>query len=74
MSETGQEAIDDACVAWGTYAIRAVDKASGAESTQTGRFTDVQKKIGGCWLYVVDRPSDDPPAKPATAAATASTP
>ena len=74
MSEIGQEAIDDARVAWGTYAIRVVDKASGAESTQTGRFTDVQKKIDGRWLYVVDHPSDDPPAKPATAAAAASTP
>lgn len=74
MSEIGQEAIGDARVAWGTYAIRAVDKASGVESTQTGRFTDVQKKIDGRWLYVVDHPSDDPPAKPATAAAGTSAP
>ena len=74
MSEIGQETIGDARVAWGTYAIRAIDKASGAESTQTGRFTDVQKKIDGRWLYVVDHPSDDPPAKPATAAAAAPTP
>ena len=34
----------------------------------------VQKKIDGRWQYVVDHPSDDPPAKPATAAAAAPTP
>lgn len=62
MTEIGHESLGDTRVAWGTYAIRAVDKASGAEFTQTGRFTDVQKKVDGRWLYLVDHPSDDPPA------------
>ena len=63
--DLGHESIDDVRVAWGTYAIRAIDKATGVESTDNGRFTDVQKKIGGRWLYVVDHPSSDPPAAPA---------
>jgi ketosteroid isomerase-like protein len=28
-------------------------------------ITDVQKKIDGRWLYIVDHPSDDPPPPPA---------
>ncbi|WP_162433278.1 hypothetical protein [Pseudoxanthomonas koreensis] len=44
------------------------DKAGGAEFSSTGRFTDVQKKIDGRWLYVVDHPSGDPPARPAAPA------
>ena len=51
----------DTRTAWGTYEIRAVVKASGAEVVQSGRFTDVTKKIDGRWLYLVDHPSDDPP-------------
>lgn len=47
--------------AWGTYEIRMVDKATGAESVQRGRYTDVSKRIDGRWLYLVDHPSDDPP-------------
>lgn len=65
MTEIGHEGTGEARTSWGTYAIRAVDNASGAEFTQNGRYTDVQKKIGGRWLYVVDHPSDDPPAPPA---------
>ena len=64
MTPIGHQSVDDLHVGWGTYAIRAVDKASGAEFTQNGRYTDLQKKIDGRWLYVVDHPSDDPPAKP----------
>jgi uncharacterized protein (TIGR02246 family) len=51
----------DTRTAWGTYEIRMVDKTSGAEMVQRGRFTDVSKKIAGRWLYLVDHPSDDPP-------------
>jgi len=52
----------DTRTAWGNYEIRMVDKASGAEVVQRGRYTDVSKKIDGRWLYVVDHPSDDPAA------------
>lgn len=65
MTNIGQESVGDSRVSWGTYVIRMVDKASQAESVQTGRYTDVQKLVDGRWLYIVDHPSDDPapPAK-----------
>ena len=50
----------DTRTAWGTYEIRMVDKATGAERVQRGRYIDVSKRIDGRWLYVVDHPSDDP--------------
>lgn len=62
LSPIGHEDMGQAKVSWGTYAIRVVDKATGAESLQNGRYTDVQKLIHGRWLYIVDHPSDDPPA------------
>ena len=60
MTAIGHEVLGDTGVVWGTYAIRVVNKATQAESLQRGRFTDVQKKIDGRWLYAVDHPSDDP--------------
>ena len=60
LTTIGQETVGDARVAWGTYAISAVDKAAKAEWVQRGRFTDVQKLVDGRWLYIVDHPSDDP--------------
>ena len=60
MTAMGHESVGDTRVSWGTYAIRMVDKATQAEILQRGRFTDVQKKIDGRWLYTVDHPSDDP--------------
>ena len=60
LSQIGQEAVGDTKVAWGTYAMTVVDKATQVESVQRGRYTDVQKKIDGRWLYTVDHPSDDP--------------
>ena len=60
----GHEVMGDAKVSWGTYLFRVVDKATGTESVTRGRFTDVSKKIDGRWLYLVDHPSDDPPAAP----------
>ena len=40
-----------------------VDKASRAESVQTGRYTDVQE-TGRQALAIVDHPSDDPAPPP----------
>lgn len=37
-----------------------VDKASGAEVVQRGRYTGVTKQVDGHWLYLVDHPSNDP--------------
>ncbi|MFT3898542.1 MAG: SgcJ/EcaC family oxidoreductase [Thermomonas sp.] len=56
----GGEAVGDARVAWGTYAITMEDKATHAVSIERGRYTDVQKKIDGRWQYIVDHPSDEP--------------
>ena len=60
LSPIGGEAVGDAHVAWGTYAITFVDKKTGVQTVERGRYTDVQKKIGGRWQYIVDHPSDDP--------------
>lgn len=62
LTEMGQESLGDATASWGTFMIRAVDKATGAESVEDGRYTDVTKKIDGHWRYIVDHPSDDPSA------------
>jgi uncharacterized protein (TIGR02246 family) len=56
MTATG-----DTRTTWGTYVFTMVDKATQAETTERGRYVDVQKLIDGKWLYVVDHPSDDPP-------------
>lgn len=64
MTTIGQQDVDDLRLAWGTYTISGVEKATGKAFTQNGRYTDMQKKIDGRWLYVVDHPSDDPPAAP----------
>ncbi|GAA4867964.1 nuclear transport factor 2 family protein [Luteimonas vadosa] len=58
----GQESMGDTRVAWGTYEIHFVDKATQVESVDRGRFVDVQKKIDGRWLYTVDHPSSEPAA------------
>ena len=55
-----EKVMGDTRVGWGTYSIRLVDKATKAESVVTGRYTDVQKRVGGKWLYIVDHASDDP--------------
>ena len=66
LSQIGEAGMGDTHATWGTYAITMVDKTTGAETVERGRYTDVQKKIGGKWQYIVDHPSDDP--APAAAA------
>ena len=61
LSPIGEETVGQTMVTWGTYTVSLVDKKTQAESVTRGRYTDVQKKIGGRWLYIVDHPSDDPP-------------
>ena len=62
LNAIGGEAVGDARVAWGTYAITMEDKATHAVTVERGRYTDVQKKIDGRWQYIVDHPSDEPAA------------
>ncbi|QSX77959.1 YybH family protein [Agrilutibacter solisilvae] len=61
LSQIGEETVGPTKVTWGTYTVSHVDKATQAEAVTHGRYIDVQKKIGGRWLYIVDHPSDDPP-------------
>ena len=60
LTQMGSEGAGDTHVAWGTFSVSLVDKKTNAESVMTGRYTDVQKMIGGKWLYIVDHASDDP--------------
>ena len=60
LSQLGEETMGNTRVTWGTYVVNLVDKKTQAESVERGRYTDVQKKIDGRWLYIVDHPSDDP--------------
>ncbi|BCT91406.1 hypothetical protein LYSHEL_04300 [Lysobacter helvus] len=60
LTQLGEEAMGDTRVTWGTYVVNLVDKKTQAASVERGRYTDVQKKIDGRWVYIVDHPSDDP--------------
>ncbi|KGQ19266.1 hypothetical protein LF41_2912 [Lysobacter dokdonensis DS-58] len=60
LTPIGGEEMGDVHVAWGTFSISVVDKASKAESVMVGRYTDVQRKVDGRWLYIADHASDDP--------------
>lgn len=62
LNPIGHEHMGNAMASWGTFVVRMTDKATGAETTEHGRYTDVSRKIDGRWLYMVDHPSDDPPA------------
>jgi uncharacterized protein (TIGR02246 family) len=68
LTPMGGSTAGDTAVAWGTYTIVMVSKDSGAEVTEVGRYTDVQKKIDGRWQYIVDHASDDPAPVAADAA------
>ncbi len=63
LTAMGEEAMGDTKAAWGRYAIQLVNKATGVESIENGRYTEISKRIDGHWLYIVDHPSDDPPAE-----------
>jgi uncharacterized protein (TIGR02246 family) len=60
LNQIGEEAMGDTRVTWGNYTITLVDKASGKQTMENGRYVDVQKKIDGRWQYIVDHPSDEP--------------
>lgn len=49
---------------WGNFTLVTASKSDGKEVTQVGRYTDVSRKIGGKWMYLVDHASDDPPPAP----------
>lgn len=61
LRQIGEAASADTRTVWGTYTVTSVHRATQKESVEHGRYVDVQKLIGGKWLYVVDHPSSDPP-------------
>src|SRR5262249_33437584 len=50
---------------WGNFSLSLKQKADGKAVMMTGRFTDVQEKRNGQWVYVADHASGDPPPKTA---------
>jgi len=60
MTQLGVKTVGDESVGWGTYTVTSAPNAGGASTTQSGRYTEVAKKIDGNWVYVVDHASDDP--------------
>jgi uncharacterized protein (TIGR02246 family) len=65
ITPMGDVMVGDDATSWGTFVLVAVDRKTGEESTEVGRYVDVSKKIDGKWVYVVDHASDDPPPPPA---------
>ena len=62
LNELGKTAHGNAASSWGTFSLVLVSKKDGKETTELGRYTDVSRRIGGRWQYVVDHASDDPAA------------
>lgn len=50
---------------WGNFSLTMKQKSDGKTITLTGRYTDVEEKRNGKWLYIADHASADPPPKPA---------
>jgi len=65
ITPMGGGTVGDDATSWGTFVLVAVDKKTGEETTEVGRYVDVSRKIDRKWVYVVDHASDDPPPPPA---------
>ena len=48
---------------WGNFTLTLKQKSDGATIPMTGRYTDVQEKRDGRWVYVADHASADPAPK-----------
>lgn len=64
LTEMGKNSHADEATSWGRFSIVTVSKKDGKQSTENGRYTDVSRKIGGHWQYVVDHASDEPAPAP----------
>lgn len=62
LNELGKISHGNEAASWGTFSLVLVSRKDGKESTEVGRYTDVSRRIGGRWQYVVDHASDEPPA------------
>ena len=62
LTELGKVTHGDDASSWGTFKVVLVSKKDGKETTETGRYTDVSRRIDGRWQYLVDHASDEPAA------------
>jgi ketosteroid isomerase-like protein len=60
IKEIGSKTVGANSVAWGSYTMTVIPKAGGSVVTETGRYTEVAKRVGKKWVYTVDHASDDP--------------
>ena len=60
LSQLGKVTQGDDASSWGTFKVVLVSKKDGKETTETGRYTDVSRRIDGRWQYLVDHASDEP--------------
>jgi uncharacterized protein (TIGR02246 family) len=65
LAEAGKSRLGNDAASWGSFELVMESKKDGKEVTELGRYTDVSRKIGGHWMYVVDHASDDPAPAPA---------
>jgi ketosteroid isomerase-like protein len=63
LSPLGSKTLGDLSVSWGTYSATSVPAGGGGQApTQLeGRYTDIAKKVGGRWVFVVNHLSEEPP-------------
>jgi uncharacterized protein (TIGR02246 family) len=64
LTELGSKTIGSDSVAWGSFTMTSVPKSGGKPVVETGRYTEVARKVKGKWVYIVDHASDDPPPAP----------
>jgi uncharacterized protein (TIGR02246 family) len=50
---------------WGNFSLTLKQKSDGTTVPMAGRYTDVQEKRNGRWVYVVDHASAEPEPAPA---------
>jgi len=49
---------------WGNFSLTLKQKSDGKVIPMAGRYTDVQEKRNGHWVYIADHASAEPPAAP----------
>ena len=64
LNELGSKTIGGDSVSWGSFTMTTVPKSGGKPVVESGRYTEVARKVKGKWVYIVDHASDDPPPAP----------
>jgi ketosteroid isomerase-like protein len=59
ISDDHEEISGDMAARWGSFRMTFVPKAGGAPVTMNGHFSEILKKRGGRWVYIVDHASED---------------